>query len=140
MAPRRQAIQAALDVLSIGSADECRDYLTDDTIDALKPCLLEPDEDYESRSDGDPKSDEELMGLKPDEALLDELLQDAYRKDPVSKEIFELLKDGSTRNIPTHLLKSGHHFSLADRQVRGLFGDGMDQRRLRINGPVHTGG
>ncbi|RKF54888.1 hypothetical protein GcM3_206023 [Golovinomyces cichoracearum] len=63
----------------------------------------------------------------------DELIHNAYENDPVSKELFRILGEGSKRRMPAHLLKNGHHFSLADCQIRGHQDTDLDRRRLYVN-------
>ncbi|KAI9776821.1 MAG: hypothetical protein M1839_009372, partial [Geoglossum umbratile] len=89
----KQAIQAGLDVLAIDSNNDSQDYLTDNTVDTLRLCLLTTEDEENLNSDENCLMEPEKFLHNGNESLTSDLLQEAYKKDSISKEIFKLLKD-----------------------------------------------
>jgi hypothetical protein len=129
------ALQAALTALSHSNNNDSNE-ITDEMSEELRIYLLEegPEGGEEGTEAPRPLS---LDNLDEDEPTTEVLLQEAYEEDPVPQEIFKLLQ-GEGRSMPRHLVETGHYFSLADCQVKGLHTDTQDRRRLWVNGRLYV--
>ncbi|KAI6244589.1 hypothetical protein HI914_07475 [Erysiphe necator] len=114
-------IDSALKILAIGSEDDITDGLDKKTLDTFRFCLLENDDINKTES------------IQIGDLSTEESIQNAYENDSVTKELFEIHNEDNRRRMPSHLIKTGHQFSLADCRIKGYKYLRKDNRRLYVN-------
>lgn len=67
------------------------------------------------------------------EISIETLIQEEHDNNYISRELLEILSNGILRRMPNKLIEAGHHFSLADCEIRGCKNLESDNRRIYVN-------
>lgn len=118
-------IDSAIQMLSISQEN---DKLEDVNMEGLKVCLAENGKDEKSQDITKDLGFENAHSHSESNLSTQELIQAANTKETVLKELFQIILEETRHRMPSHLIKSGHRFSLANCHIRSYQDENFDER------------